>query len=454
MKKIKFNKKLGKKAMTASVLVSLIITLVAFTLIAGTLYRFMDKADDKQAEILCHDSIAMRAKTQVTVDGALIGGEIKLGPILCKTIEKKIKGSREEIKREIAEKVARCWWMFGEGRYEEILHSTDIDVIPALFDLDERKNQCFNCYYLMIDQNTIEPNKEWRLKDANNAPIGQAELTEFMWDEKPLKTAPTCENGEGEDCWKCETEGDCDELGNKYSCQDNWCVRESAINYYKYIQYYGGPGQFDNLASSIQGRHAYTISFLPKNKPPGGSIWMTVAVGAAVVIVGTGVILCTLGTMGICGGVAAAAGTAAGTAATAGTAAAASTTVVAGTATTVAGTSVALSTGGIFIPVAASTGTVAASSVATASTAAAATATAATATTASTATAAVAGAGTLVKAGVAVAAGTGIATYGAIQGIQEIKLEDMFKERELSSVYLADAQEGQNFCVHGDIGGE
>jgi hypothetical protein len=452
MKKIKFNKKIGKKGMTASILVSLIITLVAFTLIAGTLYRFMDKADDKQAEILCHDSIAMRAKTQITIDGALIGGEIKLGPVLCKTIEKKIKSKdREVIKREIAEKIARCWWMFGEGRYEEILHGSDVDPIPSLFDLDERKNQCFNCYYLMIDEDNIKPNDEWRLKDQNNVPIGPAELTDFMWEEKPLKSAPTCEDGEGvdidDDCHKCETTGDCAE---KRECKDNWCVRESSLNYYKYIQYYGGPGQFENLATAIQGRHAYTISFLPKNKEPGASIWLTVAVGAAVVIVGTGVILCTLGTAGICGGVVAAAGTAAGTAT------AASTTVVAGTATTVAGTSVALSTGGIFIPVTAATGTVAAGSVATASTAAVATATAtaATAATTSTATAALAGAGTIVKAGVAVAAGTATATYGAIQGIEEIKLEDMFKERELSSVYLADAQEGQNFCVHGDIGGD
>ncbi|MBI4983365.1 hypothetical protein HZC32_01870, partial [Candidatus Woesearchaeota archaeon] len=41
-----------KKGMEAGMLVAIIITLVSFVLIGGTVAKFMSSADDKEAEIL------------------------------------------------------------------------------------------------------------------------------------------------------------------------------------------------------------------------------------------------------------------------------------------------------------------------------------------------------------------------------------------------------------------
>ncbi len=137
---------MNKKAMTSGFLVAIIITLVAFVLIAGTVSRFMSKADDKAAEQLCHDSLALRVRSAVNIAGQ----EIKYSPMFCKTIDKKITGTKEEVMKQIADKSARAWWMFGEGRYEEILKGGMKSVLPEF----SSSNDCFLAYNIMIDESS------------------------------------------------------------------------------------------------------------------------------------------------------------------------------------------------------------------------------------------------------------------------------------------------------------
>ncbi len=206
----------GKKALTASFIIGMMITLIAFVLISGVLLRFMSKSSDVEAEVLCQNSIALRAKSAFHLKSSLVEAELKMVPALCKTIDKKITGNRQQILRQIAEATARCWWMFNEGRYEEILSSGDLDVLPSVLGFDGYENQCFNCYTLLVDQEEIE-----------GGPISSKELFDFM----ALK---------------------------KYS--------KVNMTYLDYIQGYGGPGRVVLTAPEIFPRAAYTVSMMPKNK--------------------------------------------------------------------------------------------------------------------------------------------------------------------------------------------
>ncbi|PIN73522.1 hypothetical protein COV20_04840 [Candidatus Woesearchaeota archaeon CG10_big_fil_rev_8_21_14_0_10_45_16] len=128
--------------MEAGFLVSVIIVLTAFVLIAGTIFRFMSSAEDKQAETLCKDSIALRAATSLNVKET----EFRVSPVLCKTLDKKISGSKEEVESQIAQKMARCWEIFGEGSYK-----------TGAFDntnLFAGGNKCFMCYTIAIDESS------------------------------------------------------------------------------------------------------------------------------------------------------------------------------------------------------------------------------------------------------------------------------------------------------------
>ncbi len=325
----------SRKGMEAGFLVALIITIASFMLIAGVVMRFMSSAEDKEAEILCHDSILLRAQSAVNIGGPLVDAEIKVIPSLCKTIDKKIKGDREEIMEQMAQKIARCWWMFGEGRFEEILHGQTINVLPSLLGVDNQPNKCFNCYNIMVDQDEIK-----------EGPILYSEFIDYMWTHSPPNV-------------------------NK------------SVNYLQYIQSYGGPGMFVNIVEgSIKPGHAYTVSILPKTKDDEQINWMKWVGFAAV------------------GG------------------------------TVVVGIACGYFSGGLCIPAAL------------------------------TAAAKVGGAFAATGLGYELVQGKyrpspdidapgGVQDYGS-----GVSVKDMFKERQYTSIYISDAQYGQEFCGSGDIAGE
>ncbi len=405
--------KFRKKAMTTNFLVALIITLVAFVLIAGTVFRFMSGAEDKEAEILCHDSIALRATSTIRMNSGgdqdwhdIISGQAKVVPVLCKTIDTKVKGSREEIKEIIAEKIARCWWMFGEGRYEEILDGSDVHLAPALLGMSNEENDCFNCYNLMIEVDDIDAGDD----GYGPGPIGQEELLNYMWNNDYKEMFKPCKL-EKEDCKGCKIDSDCDQ-GKKAGkclkdedCKDDdcqkFCAIRTSLNYFEYIQSYGGPGMFVNLQGEIKGRHAYTISILPKNKDVEQTNWVkwggyAAAIGGGLLAAGgvIAAVICTAGTLGACTPVAL---TVASGAVTAGG-------YIAGAGMTAAGAGLGYE---------------------------------------------------LIQGKYAdpkdVAPPPGIEKTDA--GVQ-ISFENMFKERAYSSVYLGETTYAQQYCVSGDLAGE
>ncbi len=131
-------------------LVVLIIVLTSFMLIAGTVFRFMSSAEGKQAEALCKDSVALRMAAAIQADDS----EIKGAPVLCKTLDKEISGSKAEVQSQIAQSMSRCWEMMGEGRYSG-------DIFRNLPLWEKKENKCFTCYSIIVkdieDEETISP---------------------------------------------------------------------------------------------------------------------------------------------------------------------------------------------------------------------------------------------------------------------------------------------------------
>ena len=208
-------------------IVGTVIVLIAFIFIGAILMRFTAQTSDKEAELLCQNSIAIRARSALQVGSV----NTKLVPALCRTVDTKVSGTREKVLRHIADKMATCWWMFGEGRHEEILESLNAEGLIGVLSLDNAgPNQCFNCYTVLVG-------------DIDGGPIGTEEIHEFL-------------------------------IKNKYP--------KANTNYIDYIQSFGGPGRIVLIAPRIFPDQAYTISMMPK-KSSGSGIWgsITGAFGVA-----------------------------------------------------------------------------------------------------------------------------------------------------------------------------
>lgn len=213
-----------KKGIAIDHLVIWIFVILCFLIISGVWSRVYAKAEDKEAENLCQTSVAFRARSALEVGGT----EITLTPFLCKTIDKKMTGSREELKEQIAEKMARCWWMFNEGRYDEILRK---DILGKVLGVDKSTNDCALCYALPIDQDTIE-----------GGPIRPEEMMRYLRDHPYPK------------------------------------VKDAT--YLTYIQSSGGTGRVAIL-DQVAPRDAYGIVFMAKNSDARGLSWIEIGLTAA-----------------------------------------------------------------------------------------------------------------------------------------------------------------------------
>lgn len=100
-------------------------------------------------EPVCRMSVMMRDSLSVNV----VGNDIKLFPLECSTqtinvpLEPYPKSTTNAVKREIvekdiAEKIAKCWWQFGEGTVSK-------NVFGTVF---LGRDKCFVCYRVKIDE--------------------------------------------------------------------------------------------------------------------------------------------------------------------------------------------------------------------------------------------------------------------------------------------------------------
>lgn len=124
--------------MSMEFIVGVVIVIAAFVIIALAIRDFMTKADVKEAETLCHDSLALKAKTAIRLGP----GEIS-SPVLCKTIDKEFSAdTKEKALDYFAASLERCWWIWLEGEISELLGP------PTIFG----DNKCFICYVLLYKE--------------------------------------------------------------------------------------------------------------------------------------------------------------------------------------------------------------------------------------------------------------------------------------------------------------
>jgi len=127
----------NKGELTTQQLVGIIILIMSFVIILFFLFRLnLGETTDKE---ICHNSVALKAQTALgsgpldckTSYVCISGGgkcegfnpsitiDIDLNP---RTVESKSKEEivKEEIMKAIAEEMADCWWMFGEGKVDYV----------------------------------------------------------------------------------------------------------------------------------------------------------------------------------------------------------------------------------------------------------------------------------------------------------------------------------------------
>ncbi len=138
---------MNKKAeLTTQQLVTLIILIVSFVVILFLLFR-LNLGKETESE-LCHNSVIMRGSAVVLEDAVPLDCSRKYICITkdgsCKSMTKpeikKVK-TDSDVYKVLADEMANCWWMFGEGK---------IDYVgKTLF----RNNYCSICSQISFDDN-------------------------------------------------------------------------------------------------------------------------------------------------------------------------------------------------------------------------------------------------------------------------------------------------------------
>jgi len=198
-----------KKALAFSTIIAILVVIASFIAITFVITHFFGRAEAATAETVCRASVVARERTtqQITVKGYEVA-EVQLTPLLCRTIGKDIPqkkdAKKEDVMREFAESMVRCWWMFGDGLIDDVFKEGS----PTT-------NNCFMCH-VVVTGKTNEFKEE----------ISRKEFSEFLM-ETPYKIAvesDRCKNLGGH----CAAEGGCtpEEGKWKYDKDNIICKRK------------------------------------------------------------------------------------------------------------------------------------------------------------------------------------------------------------------------------------
>lgn len=212
-----------KRGIALASLVLILLAIAGFVSILIFLMSSQEKAADLSEVNACRGSIITRASFAINQ-----GKEnIYFTPLLCRTRDTKVAGSREELKAVFAHQMATCWYMFDEGRWDDILNTGGLEKMFGW----KTDSQCFLCNTAVINQDEIE-----------GGPIEAPEMFEY------LKTTPH--------------------------------HRYNKMTYLEYFQNFGGPGAVAIL-DTIHPENAYGVVFSPRKENTGGIGLVDYAAGGA-----------------------------------------------------------------------------------------------------------------------------------------------------------------------------
>ena len=242
-----------KKAFIISgTLAKLMLLVAAFIIIGAAITKIYINTSGKTDEFICRESVDFRVAT--ATNAKLLGtdlDEVKYSPFFCKTIDRKISGTRDEVMDELSGMVEQCWWMFREGQVEDLFKN-----LPGT----SGKNKGIVCYAAIIKD--IE----------DDSVITGTELLQHMENKDHPKMAIDPETGK-------------------------------KGSYLDYIQYGKGPGRVVSMLGSDKNPEgvfregfAYEIAFIDKGSDKNG--WISdlmlgvggagTAFGAAALVFGSG----------------------------------------------------------------------------------------------------------------------------------------------------------------------
>ncbi len=132
-----------KGEITTAQIVTIIVLIVSFIVILYFFFR-LNLGATTNSEI-CHNSVVLQAKSAKIVGGlqcktdyvCISGGGIceNINPTITTQVNPE---SKEEIMKAIADQMANCWWMFGEGKLDYLGLSTDnICAICSIVGFDQ-----------------------------------------------------------------------------------------------------------------------------------------------------------------------------------------------------------------------------------------------------------------------------------------------------------------------------
>lgn len=181
-----------KKSVAAETLLYLLGALVSFIVLTFVIMLFVDRSDVDTALPICRSSIALREQSTVGVD--FMNLNTKLAPLFCKTFdltfpERRFEdihpGENEAVYRNIADRIADCWWQFGQGVIEKDIFGKN---------MGWGRDRCFTCYTFSIKDKEL-----YREIDPD--------ILYFYMDITPYTAAevylPMCTGQEGEDKNSC-----------------------------------------------------------------------------------------------------------------------------------------------------------------------------------------------------------------------------------------------------------
>ncbi|MBI2654701.1 hypothetical protein HYX02_07910 [Candidatus Woesearchaeota archaeon] len=138
----------NKKGIEVSTLVEIILIIIAAGLIIGVFNYAASKADEQTSEKLCRGFNALRFATHI--DKGPFTYDIVPGA--CKTLDKGDLptsdykdfegGPKEAAKKEIREMMAKCWWMWLEGKQPNLFQTSTVRL----------QNKCFICYDFSLNK--------------------------------------------------------------------------------------------------------------------------------------------------------------------------------------------------------------------------------------------------------------------------------------------------------------
>ena len=279
---VKFSRKSQVK-----LLMWLIMATLSFVIILGLWKIAFSKVPDKASEDACFIFNAVRTKAKLEIAGKEIIGV----PRACKKIEKigdksipedTYAQNAEGAKEQLSNMIAKCWWMWLEGRDPNIM---EIEFFSG-------KNKCFICYQFGVDKDisfsaaefdTELFKKTYKAEDSSDKCAGALGGKCVNKDEciNDYKEAGKCQDKDKVCCIHkknvCENKGgtcntkpcdsDNEPLYPKWKCETgkSCCIKkDNQLTYYEYVQVSGGPGRIiidKNNIQNFDDKGVYAVTF-------------------------------------------------------------------------------------------------------------------------------------------------------------------------------------------------